>query len=821
MRTLVYTIGILLLPRFMRIYWLCIFSLVLSARLQAQTFFLDYALESAPCDTAGGSIRLIPSDPTKRYTYAMVSNDCGFPLRPLQDSAVFRGLPPCRYNFKVYDEFGDSALVLGIKLGLQISGFLVFTCDTLEPLTFYRFFSFHNGKAPYTVRARKGSVWLPDVLIITSDSSVSVLDTLKDRSIQYYVIDSCGDSDFIPIPFETGTPLLDQRILCDDTQILNFSLLQNRADWEKLNLNLLWKMNGNVLSDSSTLVLPPPLQSGEVRIRINYNSCVFNYFHDLIPRPSNLINLQLSTDKATLCANDSALLSASLNFSRPTKLRWNNGDSVLSIRAHNAGVYSVIAENNNGCRDTATIAIGSSSMQMSSTITNNLCFGQANAAIELDFSGGSLPLSYQWSDNNATTEDRTNLTNGTYHVRVMDSALCALEDSFVITSPPALLLMLTATAADCAIAKNGKVTTQVQGGVAPYTYQWSNGLTVPNVDTLSPGNYTFTVIDSNGCTSPFTFGIGELAPFASNRIDTICANGSIRVGSSTYNLTGRYSDTLVNFRGCDSIVTTFLTVNLPVDFNLNAVPPGCDDRNDGRINILNPMGIPGFTYFLNEKPLNSTQATGLGAGNYVVRMHDRFGCRAEKGIALPQPEKVQMTLGRDTLIHYGDTLELSIKTNLNANNIRNVQWTTNPSIGNCMTCGPEYSYLPMSDHVIKAVVEGVSGCKAEDEIYVRVSREFKVFVPNIFVPSSQNPENQLLTIKGGNQISQIKFFRIFNRYGDRVFEAQNFLPDDFLQGWDGRFRNADAASDVYVYVIDLVFLDGTEKLIKGDFVLMR
>ena len=751
----------------------------------------------------------------------MVSNDCGFPLRPLQDSAVFSGLPPCRYSFQAYDATGDSTLLTGIKLGLQLSGFEIFPCQGTTPDSSYRMFSFLGGKPPYTLRARKGVVWLPDVLVITGDSSVTIFDTLNDPSIQFYVIDSCGDSDQIPIPRGHRNQILDRVILCDDSQVLSFPLKQDELDWSRLGVTFQWKLNGNVLSDSFAVKVDGPVLSGDLIVKVSQGSCFFNYTHTLAQQTSKIINLEVTTDKGTLCSGDLANLSTSFSLLRPiTRIQWNTGDTVFAIQATKAGTYTVMAENDAGCMDTATIMIDSSDLRLTANLAQNKCFGESRAAIDLSIAGGKLPYQYVWDDN-VNTEDRTNLTNGTYIIRVIDSALCAYEDSFQITSPQPLLLMLTASAADCANAKNGKVFTSVRGGVTPYTYEWSNGLTVPAVDTLVPGTYTFTVVDSNQCRSPFTFSIGELAPFSSTRVDTICANSALQVGSSTYNLTGRYIDSMLTTKGCDSIVTTFLTVNLPVDFKLNAQSPGCIDRNDGILNIIDPIGIPAFTYFLNDNLINSPQVTGLAPGNYVVRMRDRLGCMAEKGIALTQPERIQVSLGRDTIVRFGDSLQLNIKTNLAISGIKNVQWTTTPSNSNCINCGPGYTYLPSSDHIIRAVLEGVTGCKAEDEILIRVSRDFKVFIPNIFRPDSPNPENQHLTIMGGNQISQIKYFRIFNRFGDRVFEAENFLPDDFLRGWDGRFRNADAASDVYVYIVELIYVDGTEKLIKGDFVLMR
>jgi len=804
----------------MRIHWLLIFSFLTAARVQGQFNFFDVITHYEACDSTGGTIQIVPFDPTKKFTYLMFSNDCSFPLRTLQDSGVFSGLPPCRYSFKIYDETGDSTLMPGIKLGLQLSGFEIFQCQGTVPDSSYRMFNFHNGKPPYTLRARKGSVWLPDVLVITSESSVAVFDTLKDQTIEYFVIDSCGDSDQIPIPRGLRTQVLDREILCDDSQILSFPLKQDDLDWTRLDVKFQWKLDGNIIGDSSAVKLEAPLNTGLVIVRVAKGSCYFNYFRNLVPEPSKIINLQVNTDKTVLCADDFAQISASVNLFRPTKIHWSTGDSSFSIQASRAGIYAAVAENDAGCLDTAVVVIDSSAFRLQAEIVDNKCFAEARAAIDLTLTGGRLPFRYEWEDN-INTEDRTNLTNGKYKIRVIDSALCAIQDSFQITSPPPLLLSLTATAADCAIAKNGKVFTSVQGGVPPYTYQWSNGLTVPAVDTLVPGMYTFTVLDSNLCTSPFTFGIGELAPFTNSRVDTICANSSLQVGSSSYNLTGRYIDTLVTSLGCDSILTTYLTVNLPVDFRLTAQSPGCIDRNDGILTINDPLGLPAFTYYLNDKVINSPQVTGLAPGNYVVKLTDRLGCTTEKGIALTQPERIQVSLGRDTLVRFGDSLHMRIISNLGAGGIKNVQWTTSQSNTNCINCGSEYTYVPTVDHMIKVVLEGITGCKAEDEILVSVSRDFKVFIPNIFKPDSPNPENQYLTIKGGNQISQIKYFRIFNRFGDRVFEAENFLPDDFMQGWDGKFRNADAAEDVYVYIVDLVYIDGTEKLIKGDFVLMR
>ena len=57
---------------------------------------------------------------------------------------------------------------------------------------------------------------------------------------------------------------------------------------------------------------------------------------------------------------------------------------------------------------------------------------------------------------------------------------------------------------NCFGADNGIVITTTTGGVAPYTYLWSNGATTPDLNPVAAGTYSVTVTDSNGCTNTMT-----------------------------------------------------------------------------------------------------------------------------------------------------------------------------------------------------------------------------------------------------------------------------------------------------------------------------
>ena len=128
------------------------------------------------------------------------------------------------------------------------------------------------------------------------------------------------------------------------------------------------------------------------------------------------------------------------------------------------------------------------------------------------------------------------------------------------------------------------------------------------------------LIDSNQCTRSFSFRIDNLNPFRSSRFDTICANASLSVGKSSYTISGRYSDSLISSKGCDSIVTTYLTVNAPIDYTLKATDPTCNGLDDGSLIISGTNGYPTYAYALNGKMITLAQLSKVPSGNYVINV---------------------------------------------------------------------------------------------------------------------------------------------------------------------------------------------------------
>jgi hypothetical protein len=141
------------------------------------------------------------------------------------------------------------------------------------------------------------------------------------------------------------------------------------------------------------------------------------------------------------------------------------------------------------------------------------CNGNANGSASVSANGGVTAYSYLWN-NGATTSTITGLVAGTYNVTTTDANGATSTNSVIITEPAVIVATAQTSQATCAgNLADGNMNALVSGGTAPYTYVWSNGSTASNVNGLTPGSYSVTVTDANGCTST-----------SSGVIATMCCN---------------------------------------------------------------------------------------------------------------------------------------------------------------------------------------------------------------------------------------------------------------------------------------------------------
>jgi gliding motility-associated-like protein len=112
------------------------------------------------------------------------------------------------------------------------------------------------------------------------------------------------------------------------------------------------------------------------------------------------------------------------------------------------------------------------------------------------------------------------------------------------------------------------------------------------------------------------------------------------------------------------------------------------------------------------------------------------------------------------------------------------------------------------------------GCSATDSVTVHVRCNGNlVFVPNTFTPNGDGKNDYFFP--RGEGIEKINEFRIFNRWGEMVFERSNISLNDERSGWDGRFLGKELPPDVYVYYMQANCSTGELVKWKGDVTLMR
>lgn len=94
------------------------------------------------------------------------------------------------------------------------------------------------------------------------------------------------------------------------------------------------------------------------------------------------------------------------------------------------------------------------------------------------------------------------------------------------------------TNVSCFGGNNGAISISVSGGIAPYSYNWSNGATSQNISSLIAGTYSVTVTATGGCQTIAGFSVSEPAivkATISSTQDVSCnagADGTIQVTAS-------------------------------------------------------------------------------------------------------------------------------------------------------------------------------------------------------------------------------------------------------------------------------------------------
>jgi len=185
----------------------------------------------------------------------------------------------------------------------------------------------------------------------------------------------------------------------------------------------------------------------------------------------------------------------------PYNYNWSTGDTLTGISNLCAGTYYLTLTDANQCYRFATLNIlQPDSIHLNINLSPILCYGQTGGAQITNVTGGTSPYQFLWSTDSTGTSV-SGLTPNTYFVYTTDSNNCKDTTSFTLQEPPPISSDSSVTNQICDNVCNGSIQLIVNGGTAPYTYNWDNGASTQNISGLCSGNYDVTITDANGCTS--------------------------------------------------------------------------------------------------------------------------------------------------------------------------------------------------------------------------------------------------------------------------------------------------------------------------------
>ncbi|MEP6676781.1 MAG: PKD domain-containing protein [Ferruginibacter sp.] len=128
------------------------------------------------------------------------------------------------------------------------------------------------------------------------------------------------------------------------------------------------------------------------------------------------------------------------------------------------------------------------------------------------------------------------------------------------------------------------------------------------------------------------------------------------------------------------------------------------------------------------------------------------------------------------------------------------------------------SYTPVfvgrDEQLYTIRIKTVSGCLTVDTQLVKTVKNVEIYVPNAFTPNNDGTNDFLRPILRG--ITEIHFFRVFNRWGQLMFEMRSDKP-----GWDGSFKGVAQESQTVVWMLEGVGVDGKIYSKKGTSILLR
>ena len=298
----------------------------------------------------------------------------------------------------------------------------------------------------------------------------------------------------------------------------------------------------------------------------------------------------------------------------------------------------------------------------------------------------------------------------------------------------------------------------------------------------------------------------------------------------TASQSGTYTLTTTNMiTGCMSFDEVLVEVDADIpDFMFDVTNSPCAGDNAGSIEFVGVSGGSGaYQFSIDGGALwsDDTSFGNLSPGSYDLTVIDDNGCQTGvQTISVSEPSPLEVNAGQDLTIDFGeDIITLQAQIFVDPSSIASVVWTQDGE-EICSGTWNDCNSVDVNPEVFNTYCVSIvdnNGCTAMDcvDISERIVRD--VYIPNIFDPNSGT--NGSFYVQGDQWLESIDEFRIYDRWGELIFDAAPHPPNQTEYGWDGTFNDRSVEQGVYIYFIKVKYTgpEGETEIFAGDITVVR
>jgi gliding motility-associated-like protein len=259
----------------------------------------------------------------------------------------------------------------------------------------------------------------------------------------------------------------------------------------------------------------------------------------------------------------------------------------------------------------------------------------------------------------------------------------------------------------------------------------------------------------------------------------------------------------------------------PIFGYFTKTPPVCFGEKNGsiRLDSLSDWHPPieirlnnGQKVTISVFPFIISQNLAVGA--HTLALTDAHGCAFDTILTMAEPPKLTADLGNDFSVRFGASADLQLVSN--AQPTATIHWTGADLDKICPNCWSQ-TISPSEPGFYAAQIIDNNGCTATDSIFVDLERF--VYVPNVFSPTADNSNSYFAPITQNN-LDIIETFRIFDRWGEAIFEIENRSATDPKTAWDGTFRGKKMPDGVYTWMLNIHLAAAETRQLTGSVTLI-